>query len=109
VRSATVDIGWEIKGTSAINAADTYLVRYKDGVREYTIPTTLAGCVADLGQGISFAEGELDIDGAVSDVTEVEFNPIDNTAILKAHTDPYVTAQFFKLDSSLLNGTEVLA
>ncbi len=107
-RSITVNIGWECRGLSVQDACDKYLNRYRLGIKEYIIPTTVAGLAADIGMGLAFSEGELNLDTAVSDVTDIEEDLLANTVTLRAHTDPITTANYFYLDSSLLDGTEVL-
>jgi len=107
-RHVEVTIGWEVRGVTAQDSCDKYLNRYKDGVRRYTLPATLAGITGEIGTGLSFTEGELDLETRVSDVTDIEYDLLENKLELTAHTDPVVNAIYFVLGTSVLNGAEVL-
>ena len=107
-RGATVDIGWRVDGPTIESTCDNYLTRFKGGVKEYTVNTTLAGVAAEIGYGVAIMENELGISLLVSAATDIIVDLPGNLATIKAHTDPLVLDNYFVLDSSLLDGTDVL-
>jgi len=107
-KSEVIKIGWRVRGLSVESACNQYLNRFKGGRKQYTINTTLAGAVADIGLGIGITEPELRLTVETTDVTEISLNLMGNSAQIKAHVDPVVLAQYAVVGTSLVGGTDLV-
>ena len=104
----TVKIGWRVRGLSVESAANIHMNRLKAGRREYTIKTTLAGILADVGSGISVTEPDLNLGVEASDVTEIAMDLLSNSTTIKAHVDPVVVGDYAIVGTSTVGGAEVV-
>jgi len=107
-RTKEIRIPWELRGLSAKDSADRFLVRYRNGQKTFTVPATLAAFPARVGGGIVITEPSLTMDGETNEITEVAIDALANTVTIKAQSDPVAGAGWFRLNLSTLDGSAVL-
>ena len=107
-RTISISTGWRCPGTVAKDAADKYLIRFASPPRVFTAKTTLTGVLVDLAGGVVFRDAQLSILAEFADAMEVVSDLVNNAAVVTAYTDKLSKANYFILNSSLLDGTDVL-